>query len=389
MLRSSAAVAATALVLLSAAPAGADDIRPRQQWVLDALHAEQAWRISKGEGVTVALLDTRVEDDLKELKGRVTDGPDMTSIFYGDLTTPVGVHGTQMAALIAGSGNDGGFTGIASEARILSVPVVVELSEDVVPPTTGGQTDSALSRALRYAANKGAQVIGIPSGRYGVQRVDHDAVAYALQRGAVVVAPVGDDGESAASQRNGTSYWRFPAGYAGVIGVGAVDRTGASAPFSSDNLSVLVSAPGVDVPVAQPDGDYGELTSTDAAAALVTGVVALIKAKYPTLTPELISRALTTTARERPERGYDDKRGFGVVDAAAALAKAGELAGYRQSVPVPENRHFGKDLSTEGPSRPGPDPVKLWIYGIGVAFGLGAFVGGMIVLTKRAERDTS
>ncbi len=380
------ALAAGVLLLLTAPPARADGIRERQQWVLDALRVERAWQVSKGAGVTVALLDTRVAEGLKELKGRVTAGPDMTSAFYGDLTTPVGAHGTEMAALIAGSGSDGGLLGVASEARILSVPVVVETSEDVVPPTRPGETDSALARALRYAATKGAQVIAIPSSRYGVQRVDHDSVAYALARGAVVVAPVGDDGQTDSSRRMGTSYWRFPAGYSGVIGVGAVDRAGRPSPASSDNLSVLVCAPGVDVPVARPDGGYTTLTSTDAAAALVAGVAALIKARYPDLPPHLVAKALTSTTRQRPEKGYDDKRGFGIVDAGAALARAGELMAYQRDVPTRGDGHFGKNLSAEGPSRPGPDPVKLWVYGAGIGLGLVSFAGGVIILTRRTDR---
>jgi hypothetical protein len=381
-----AALAAAALVMVSAGPVQADDVRKQQQWVLDALHAEQAWRVTKGAGVTVAVLDTRVRSDLKELKGRVTQGPDMTGAYYGDLTTPMGVHGTQMASLIAGSGRGGALAGIASEARILSLPVNVEMSEGLIPPTGGPLVDSPVARAIRYAVNKGAKVIGVPKGRYGADRLDHDAVAYALARGVVVVAPVGDGGAAASSQANGTSYWQFPAGYSGVIGVGAVDRTGAPAKFSSDNLSVLVSAPGVDVPAPGPTGGYGKLTSTDAAAALVTGVVALIKAKYPTMSPELVSRALTSTARSRPEPGYDDKVGFGVVDAEAALAKAAVLAGYQRNVPVDKSRHFGNEPSSEGPSRPGPDPVRLWVYGIGIVLGLVAFGGGVVVLTRRTER---
>jgi subtilisin family serine protease len=381
-----AALSAAALVLLSAAPAQADDVRKRQQWVLDALNVERAWQVTKGAGVTVALLDTRVRGDLKELKGRVTEGPDMTGAFYGDLTTPMGVHGTQMASLIAGSGRGGALAGIASEARILSVPVAVELSEGLIPPREGATPDSPVARAIRYAVNKGAKVIGVPSGTFGAQRLDHDAIAYALDRGVVVVAPAGDGGQTASSQANGTSYWQFPAGYSGVIGVGAVDRKGAHAAFSSDNLSVLVSAPGVDVPVAGSGGGYGKLTSTDAAAALVTGVVALIKAKYPAMSPEQVSRALTATARGRPKQGYDDKVGFGVVDAQAALAKAAVLSGYRQDLPVPKGLRFGKQPASEGPSRPGPDPLRLWLYGVGVVLGLIAFSGGVVVLTRRSER---
>ncbi len=383
-----AALAACALVLLpSAAPASASaaDIRKEQRWVFDSLNVEKAWASSKGAGVTVALLDTKVQPSLKELKGRLIEGPDLSGFFYGDLESPVGEHGTRMASLIAGSGRDKALSGVAPEARVLSIPVTVEVTGRVVPPGLG-VVDSAIARAIRYAVNHGANVIAVPGGRYGAQRLDSDSVAYALARGVPVVAAVGDDGASESSRSTGTSYWRFPAGYTGVVGVGAVDKSGEVAGFSSDNLSVLVTAPGVEVPAARPGGGYDKITSTDASAALVAGVVALIKAKHPNLRPELISRALTSTARGRPERGYDDRAGFGVVDAAAALDRAATLAAYRDGVPVDTQYRFGDQPPSQGPSRPGPDPFRMWAYGVGVAVGLAAFAGALVVLMRRTER---
>jgi subtilisin family serine protease len=63
----------------------------------------------------------------------------------------------------------------------------------------------------------------------------------------------------------------------------------------------------------------------------VAGVAALIKSRYPGLAPDLVATALTSTTTDRPARGYDSQVGFGIVDAAAALAKAGELAGARSA----------------------------------------------------------
>jgi subtilisin family serine protease len=114
-----------------------------------------------------------------------------------------------------------------------------------------------------------------------------------------------------------------------VISVGAVNSTGAVAPFSSDNLSVQVAAPGVSVPAQGRDGQYWWVSGTSPACALVAGVAALIKSKYPGLPPELVASALTSTTTERPAGGYDSQVGFGVVNAAAALAKAGQFAHSR------------------------------------------------------------
>jgi subtilisin family serine protease len=97
--------------------------------------------------------------------------------------------------------------------------------------------------------------------------------------------------------------------------------------FSSDNLSVQLAAPGVSVPAQGRDGQYWWVSGTSPACALVAGVAALIKSKYPELAPNLVATALTSTTTNRPAGGYDSQVGFGIVDAAAALAKAGELAG--------------------------------------------------------------
>ncbi|GGL08815.1 type VII secretion-associated serine protease [Sphaerisporangium melleum] len=377
--------------LLAGPPAVAQDVRGRQQWVLDAVKAEQAWRTSRGAGVTVAVVDSVVDEATRELKGKVTVAPDMRSTLFDEVPLARGPHGTAMASLIAGSGKEGGLIGVAPESRILSVPVIDESEpeDDFVEPDDGlgPPAESPLSRALRYATDHGAQVISMSLGEYATQRADRQAVAYALARGVVLVAAVGNDGDSESALRRGTSFWSFPAGYPGVIGVGAVDKNGRPAAFSSDNLSVLVGAPGVGVTAAVPGGGYQEVEGSSASTALVAGVAALIKARYPHLPPELVSRAISSTARGGSPAGYDDKRGFGVVDAAAALTRAGELVAYQGSTAVRGDLHFGNGATAPAPTPPGPDPLRLWVYGAGVLFGLVAFGAAVIVLTRRAERQ--
>jgi hypothetical protein len=382
--------AALATVVLAAgpvqaAPANALSVSGQPRWVVKALNAEEAWKATKGAGVTVALLEGRVDGGVPELKGRVIQGPDMTATVYGDEKSAPG-NATALASLIAGNGRDGGVLGIAPQARVLSIPVVAEkLPGEFIDPqeAPGASSDGPLARGIRYAANHGAAVISVPVGRFEVERLDRDAVSYALSRGVVIVASVGDGGQSDHARQTGTSYWMFPAGYPGVVGVGAVDRKGKGVESSSDNLSVLVAAPGTDLPVTLPGGKHALRSGSGPASALVAGVVALKKAKYPNLTPDLVARALTSTSRPHPRTGYDDKVGFGVVDAAAALTKAGQLAGYTGAVAVEDDLHFGNGALSQGPTRPGPDPVRLWIYGIGVLLGLGSFAVAAVVLGRR------
>jgi type VII secretion-associated serine protease mycosin len=378
------AVRTLAAALLLLAGPTADPVREQQQWVLDALNVEQAWTVTKGGGVTVAVVDSAVDGKVKELQGRVSAGPDMTS---GAVTRdlPPGRHGTAMAGLIAGSGNGDGFIGIAPESRILSLPLAVDDEPaDGVPPIEDEQTsaESPLARALRYAANHGAQVVSMSIGSYGPLRSEREAVSYALGKGVVLVAAVGNDGQTVYAKENGTSYWSFPAGYPGVIGVAATDKQGKRATFSSDNLSVLVAAPGVDVPVVKRKSGYELSEGTSSAAALVAGVAALIKARYPSLPPEQVAQALASSARGRPAAGYDDQTGYGVVDAAAALNAAERLTGEQRSI-VPGQDHFGQGEDSPTPTRPGPDPWRLWLYGGGLLVALVTFCGAIIVLNQR------
>ncbi|GIH27335.1 hypothetical protein Aph01nite_56450 [Acrocarpospora phusangensis] len=374
MLRTAASLAATVMVLV-AAPAPTP---------LDRLNVAPVWKQTKGSSITVAVLSQRVDANAPELRGRVVHAPDMTGNYYSGPDTRSGPYGTAMAALIAGDGRGGGVQGVAPEARIMSVPVLAPpLGNELIDPQagSGGMIDSPIARGIRYAANHGAQVILVPVGSFGVARIDRDAVAYALARGVAVVSGVGDFGQSPYARETGTSYWQFPAGYPGVIGVAAVDDKNAGAPFSSDNLSVLVGAPGVEIPVAGGQ----RVTGTGSAGALVAGVVALIKAAYPELTPDLIARALTEGTRTQPPAGYDDKIGFGVVNAERAFTRAGELAAYQRALDVSGELHFGGGPLSEGPVRPGPDPVRLWVYGIGVVLGLGAFGVSVILLARRGS----
>ncbi|MEV0389882.1 S8 family serine peptidase [Nonomuraea sp. NPDC050643] len=378
--------ALTAALLVLTSPA-ADPVRDQQQWVLDALNIEQAWTVTKGEGVTVAVVDSAVDTEVKELKGRVTAGPDMSSGAV-ERKLPPGRHGTAMAGLIAGSGEDDGLVGVAPGARILSLPMMTDDEPDTAfPPMEDDEisAESPLARALRYATNHGAQVVSMSIGSYGPVRSEREAVSYALGKGVVLIAAVGNDGQTDYAKEKGTSYWSFPAGYPGVIGVAATDKQGKRATFSSDNLSVLVGAPGVEVPVVKRKGGYELSEGTSSAAALVAGVAALVKARYPHLPPEQVAQALASSARGRPAAGYDDQTGFGVVDAAAALNAAERLSGARRSV-VPGMEHFGQGEDSPVPTRPGPDPWRLWLYGGGVLVALITFCGAIIVLNQRREQ---
>jgi type VII secretion-associated serine protease mycosin len=316
-----------------AASATADSIRDNQQWVLDMLDAEAAWQVTKGAGVTVAVIDSGVNPDVSDLAGSVITGPDYTGVTTSPASKNWGVHGTWMASLIAGHGHEGGFSGVigvAPEARILSIRVIPDRGDphyhgyEREPETVIQQS---LADGIRYAVTHGAQVISMSIGYSAPSATVRAELQQAYDHDVVVLASAGNSGGP--SDRDGEAPESFPANYPGVISVGAVNQSGAVAGFSSDNLSVQVAAPGVSVPAQGRDGQYWLVSGTSPACALVAGVAALIKSRYPRLAPDLVASALTSTTTGRPARGYDSQVGFGIVDAAAALAKAGQLAGAR------------------------------------------------------------
>lgn len=350
LLRGAAALAAAAvLTVAGAAPATADSLRDRQ-WGLLALRAEEAWGTTRGDGVTVAVLDTGVDASHPDLAGQVLEGADLIGMGAGRGDRSWARHGTAMASIIAGhghgSGRAQGVLGIAPQARILPVRVILEEGD----PGRAQARDSkggALAEGIRWAADHGADVINLSLGDDSDsahhEAGEDEAVQYALSKGVVVVASAGNGGESG----DRVSY---PAAYPGVIAVAAVDRRGRKAKFSTRNWYATVSAPGVDVVIADPDRSYYEGWGTSAAAAFVSGAVALVKAAHPDLSPAQIKKLLEDTASDSPAGGRDDARGHGMVDPVAALQVA-EAVQPEPPVPAPaaaDKAYFG----------PGPDPVR-------------------------------
>ncbi|MET9658180.1 type VII secretion-associated serine protease mycosin [Streptomyces sp. NPDC006510] len=344
-----AVCAATAFALLPTAPARADAIRD-QQWGLQALHTDQAWRTTKGRGITVAVVDTGVDGSLPDLAGQVLPGKDMIGFGARRGDRSWARHGTAMAGIIAGhghgTGRDDGVLGIAPEAKILPVRVILEAS-DPARAKARESRGTALADGIRWAADHGADVINLSLGDDSKsahpEPGEDAAVQYALKKGAVVVASAGNGGEKG-------DHISYPAAYPGVIAVAAVDRYGTHAAFSTRRWYATVSAPGVDIVVAAPDRQYYVEWGTSAASAFVSGAVALVRAAHPELTPAQIKKLLTDTARSAPASGRDDARGYGIVDPAAAIEAGAALrpAGLRADSAETgyRKRYFG----------PGPTP---------------------------------
>jgi subtilisin family serine protease len=367
------------LALGAVVSAGADTVRDQQMWVLNAIHATSAWAQSRGQGVTVAVIDSGVNPAVSDLAGSVRTGPDLSGVQTSPSDPFWGVHGTWMASLIAGHGHDGGSAGIlgvAPAAKILSIRVVTDQKDpgfEHYEQEPSARVQRALAKAIRYAVARHVSVISMSLGYGAASLPVRSAILDALRAGVVVVASSGNSGAESGARHRKPAPYSYPADYPGVLGVAAVSRSGAPAPFSSDNHSVEVAAPGVQVPAQGRDGQYWLVSGTSPACALTAGVVALIKSRYPHLAPALVVQAISGSTTDRPSGGYNDQIGFGTVDAATALASAAQLmGGSHQRAGLTSAARFGG-----GPSAVAPVPVpprgsgRLALY---LALGLASLV---------------
>ncbi|GAA3727859.1 type VII secretion-associated serine protease mycosin [Spinactinospora alkalitolerans] len=363
--------------LTAAAPAAADTEAGNlryDQWGLEAVEAAEAWEESRGSGVTVALLDTGVDDTHPDLADTVTLGPDYTGQDLEPGDEHYGEHGTMMAGIIAANGHgkehSGGVMGVAPEAGILSIRVALEEDDPGRDdPEARAARSEALAKGVRHAVDQGAQVIsmsiGDASGDYEGSEAEQEAIDYAERSGVVVIASGGNGGAAGEPA--------YPAAYDGVLAVGSVDADLRVSEFSSLQDHIALTAPGEEIATTGPGGRYLNATGTSAAAAFVTGVAALIRSAHPQLRPDQVVEALLAGAQ--PPAGAQTGGGYGagVISAPEALAAAGRTA---EDVPP-----FNPELAQNGDDGLPVPAWTLWAGAAALVLVLGA-VG--IVLLRRS-----
>lgn len=302
--------AAAAAVLVAGPGAAAAAAQTDGQWWNQQWEMHKVRPISDGSGVTVAVLDSGVDASVPELGGSVVPGADFTGQ-GGDGTTDndPDSHGTAMAALITGIDP----LGAAPEATIL--PVVVTTDE----AGTSGSMD-AYSEGIRFAVDNNARVINISLAAFPSSALASgecppallDAIRYAAANDVVMVAGSGN-------QSGGPT--PVPGGCPGVLTVGANDAQLNPWQDSHRSEHVDVSAPGVSLALVGKDGRTGTGTGTSGATALVSAVVALMRAEFPDDSADDILRRIIHTAGDIHTDGWDDATGYGVVQPQFALTE--------------------------------------------------------------------
>lgn len=284
-----------------------------RQWGATLTGAPIAWAVTKGSPSTVvAVLDTGVDPSQPDLQGALLPGYD----FVDDDADPSDDqgHGTAVAGVVAArAGNGLGGAGFCPGCSVLPVRVA----------DSGGRASEAdVAAGIVWAADRGARVLNLSlGGSYGATVAD--AVAYAVRKGALVVAAAGNNG-------NSTPF--YPAASPGALGVTATQPDDRLYSWSSYGSWVAVAAPGCALTTMRA-GLYGDFCGTSAATPAVSGLAGLAISFAPSASGDAIGRAITSGARRVGGVTY------GRVDFAATLATLGAsfepAAGPTASSPAP------------------------------------------------------
>lgn len=347
------------------------------------LDLSTAWQFSRGEGQTVAVIDTGIRPGPR--LGAVEPGGDYIGTTDG--LTDCDGHGTLVAGIVAGQPGDDGFSGVAPAARLLglrtaSAAISPRLSGDD-PRTTRVITDiTALSRAIVHAADLGARVITIstttclPADRNVDQSPLGAALRYAaVEKDVLIVAAAGDAGQTGSVGGGGEacesnpltdlSRPQDPRNWAGVtslsvpswwhpyvLSVASLATSGRPSGFTMAGPWVGVAAPGEDIVSVSNREDGGlanalpgnqgkpvPLSGTGYAAGYVAGVAALVRSRYPDLNAMQVAHRIVATAHNSA-RAPSDVVGAGLIDPVAALTwelapVADPAATPAKKVPVP------------------------------------------------------
>jgi len=324
------------------------------QWFMERIGLPEAWGITRGDNVLVAVIDTGCDIKHKDLSPNIwinskedinnngtfdawpiyeirngvsgdlndidddnngwTDdiaGYDIVDQFIpniGDFAFPDPFiedeqgHGTSVAGIIgAATNNTIGISGIAPTCKLLNIRAF---------DATGNAEEDDIAMAIVYAAMQKSKVICMSFGDIVYSPLTADAIAFAYSMNCVLIASAGNDGNILK---------RYPASYSNVMAIGATTQNDNKASFSSYGSHISLSAPGIAIPTTARNNSYKNFQGTSASAPIVAGAAALLISQNPNRKNSDIQGILQSSAKDIGESGWDPLYGAGRVDILSAI----------------------------------------------------------------------
>jgi len=273
------------------------------QWHLAKIQAPNAWSTTTGNGITIAVLDTGIENSHPDLSNNLVSG--WNSASNNKDTSPIHWHGTAVAGAVAATGNNSiGGASVAWGAKIMPVRITNR--------TDGYAVSSDIANGLLWAADHGADIANLSYDLSPQDNIIQNAAQYFRSKGGVVVA-------SAGNSNIDPGYTDNPY----IINVSATDSSDNKASFSNYGSFIDVSAPGQDIYTTMTNASYTYGWGTSFSSPVTAGVIALIMTANPYLTADEVEVVLEQSA-DKPITGTEWHKyfGHGRVNAAAAVTLA-------------------------------------------------------------------
>jgi subtilisin family serine protease len=273
-------------------------------WGLQVIMAPMAWQKTKGEGVKVAILDTGVDFNHRDLIQNIRATINFTDSRYG--TLDINGHGTHVAGIIAAVDNQIGMIGVAPQAELYCAKVLSD--------TGGGKVESII-KGIRWAIANQVDIINMSLGTPVEPGNElHETIKQAVNQGIIIICATGNN--------NGEVCW--PAAYDETIAVSAMNNKYERAEFSNYGIKNEIIAPGVDILSTYKNGTYAKLSGTSMATPIISGSAALFVSYYKKIygkrpTVQEVHQALLNATVDLGKDGKDEYFGAGLINLAKLL----------------------------------------------------------------------
>ena len=291
-----------------------NDPRSSEQKGIATVNIAKAWDITLGsKNIVIGIVDTGVDLKHPDLASKIVTGYNVLTDGKSSPEDDNG-HGTHVSGIAAAAtDNKIGIAGTAPKCMIMPVKA---LDKD------GGGDALDIAIGIVWAVDHGANVINMSLGGPVCTETLERSVQYALIHRVPVVSATGNGNEEGI----GINEPRYPAALTGVIAVGSMGSTGEVSRFSNYGKWTTVLAPGEQILSTTPTyslpgimADYDYMDGTSMACPIVAGVVGLMLSRNPNMTPAMVKAKLQSTAKPIGSTGFNEKAGYGLVDAEKAV----------------------------------------------------------------------